>query len=66
MMKKTIRSKDNALYVDTKTLAEMLDCGLNTAEKIGRAAGARVKIGRFVRYSIDKVKVYLDSFTEVA
>lgn len=66
MLKKTLRSKDNALYVDTQTLAEMLDCGLTTAEKIGKTAGAKVKIGKFVRYSVDKVKEYLETCTEVA
>lgn len=40
---------------------EYLAVGRNTAEKIGRAAGARFKVGRRVLYRRDKIDAYIDS-----
>ena len=66
MRKTAERNTDNALYVNAETLAAMLDCGRPTADKVGKAAGARVQIGRMVRYSVEKVQQYLDGLTEPA
>ena len=63
MLRKLERKTDNVLYVNVDSLAAMLDCGRATADKIGKAAGARVQIGKSVRYSVAKVKQYLDSLT---
>ena len=51
------------IYVSVQTLAGMLDCGRATADKIGKAAGARVQVGKSVRYSVAKVQAYLDGLT---
>lgn len=64
-MKKTERTADNVIYVNAETLAGMLDCGRATAVKIGKAASARVQIGRSVRYSVAKVQAYLDGLTSI-
>lgn len=64
MLKKLERKADNIVYVSIDTLAAMLDCGRFTADKIGKAAGARIQIGKSVRYSVEKVKAYLDALTE--
>ena len=64
MLKKLERETDKTIYVSIDTLAAMLDCGRFTADKIGKAAGARVQIGKSVRYSVEKVKNYLDGLTE--
>lgn len=61
-MKKTKHS-DAAfkLAVDIDELAAMLSCGKQTARKIGEEAGARIKIGRRVLYSVEKVKKYIEA-----
>jgi hypothetical protein len=64
-MRRKERNTDNHLFVNAESLAAMLDCGRLTADKIGKAAGARVQIGKSVRYSVEKVKNYLDGLTEV-
>ena len=63
MLKKLERKTDNVLYVNVDSLAAMLDCGRATADKNGKAAGARIQIGKSVRYSVAKVQRYLDSLT---
>lgn len=48
------------LLVDTKTLEKMLAVSPKTAKKIGEAAGARVQIGRAVRWKLSLINEYLD------
>ena len=63
MRKRTRSESENKLYVDVLTLAGMLETGRVTADKIGIAAEAKVKIGRSSRYNIEKVKAYMESLT---
>lgn len=49
------------ITANTDTLAECLDCGKNTAVKIGEAAGAKIQIGKRVLWNVGKVQSYLDS-----
>ena len=51
--------------VNTQDLMKALSCGRATAEKIGRAAGARVTIGKRVLWNTAKVKRYLSEVSEV-
>lgn len=41
-------------------LMQMLSCGRATAEKIGEAAGARIKVGRRVLYNAERIRNYLE------
>lgn len=64
-MRKTRSYEDvqisNRVAVNTDQLRAMLSCGRATAEKIGEAAGARIRIGgRRVLWNVDKVKAYLE------
>ena len=64
-MRKTRSYEDvqisNRVAVNTDQLRVMLSCGRATAEKIGEAAGARIRIGgRRVLWNVDKVKAYLE------
>ena len=64
-MRKTRSYEDvqisNRVAVNTDQLRAMLSCGRVTAEKIGEAAGARIRIGgRRVLWNVDKVKAYLE------
>lgn len=63
MRKRLNRDTEGRLYVTLESLAGMLDCGRQTATKIGKQAGARVQIGKSVRYSVAKVQQYLDRLT---
>ena len=51
------------LTVNTETLAAMLDCGRDTAAKIGTAAGARIKIGTRVLFNVSEVERYINERT---
>ena len=51
---------ESRITINTETLAECLDCGKNTAVKIGEAAGARIQIGKRVLWNVHKVQQYLD------
>lgn len=53
------------LLVNTKELQTMLSCGRHTAEWIGNDAGARVQIGRAVRWKVKKIEQYLEDKKEV-
>lgn len=64
MKKKKTRVTENPLYLNAESLAAALDCGRMTADKIGQAAGAKIKIGGCARYNLEKVKSYLDGLTE--
>lgn len=63
MRKRTRSESKNKLYVDVLTLADMLEMGRVSADRVGIAAEAKVKIGRSSRYNIEKVKAYMESLT---
>ena len=48
------------LLITTAELKTMLSCSRQTAEKIGREAGARFQIGRVVRWRVSSIKDYLE------
>ena len=52
-------SLENAVAVNAVQLAELLNVGRYTAERIGRESGARVQIGKRVLYSVKAVEEYL-------
>jgi len=53
------------LLVNTKELQQLLSCSRQTAEKIGREAGARFQIGRVVRWRVQDIKNYLKEKEEI-
>lgn len=59
----SIRSCDK-LAVDTKGLQALLDCGRDTAIKIGIEAGAKIKHGNRTIWNVKKVQRYLDIMAE--
>lgn len=50
--------------VNTKTLQGMLNCGRETAVKIGTEANARIKIGRRVLWDVGKIKEYVKDIND--
>lgn len=57
-------SKEHFLTVDAEMLARMLNCGRQTAAKIGADASARIQVGRRVLYSVPAIEKYLDQIRE--
>lgn len=64
MNRRKKRNTDKPVYLNAESLAAALDCGRLTADRIGKAAGARVQYGRCVRYDLEKVKAYLNQLAE--
>ena len=64
-MRKTI-SKNNydALAVNQEQCQALLGVGRNTADKIGKEAGAVIHIGRRKLYNVKKIQEYLDRISE--
>lgn len=66
VMRKTKNNSLNetSLCISREKLAEMLNVGLATADRISREAGARIRIGKRVIIKIDKVNAYLEEIAE--
>ena len=60
-----MKQNTEKLLINTKELQEMLSCGRHTAEWIGNNAGARIQIGRAVRWRVNDIKAYLQDKKEV-
>lgn len=52
------------LTVNMEQLSQMLNCGVQTARKIGEQAEARIVVGRRVLYSVEKIQRYLECIAE--
>ena len=55
---------DHKITVDINGLQAMLSIGKNTADEIGKEAGAVVRIGKRKLYNVAKVQAYIDCITE--
>ena len=54
---------DNPILVNTNTLQALTQSGRPLAVKIGELAGARVRIGKSVRWNREKVEAYLNKIS---
>ena len=63
MKRKLKRETAHPLFVGLEGLAAALDCGRNMADRIGREAGAKVKLGGCARYDLQKVHDYVEQLT---
>lgn len=61
---KNAEINDSRILVTTTELCEMLGCGRKSALEIGKSAGARVEMGRLVRWNISKINRYLETVSE--
>lgn len=63
IMRKTELSRENIkpITVDITGLQEMLSVGRNTADGIGEAAGAIVRLGKRKLYLVAKIEEYLNT-----
>lgn len=57
----TVEISSNRLCVTRPELAKMLGCGQATADLVAQNAGARIRIGKRVLISVEKVKKYLET-----
>lgn len=61
-MKRRLERTGPRGYVDTQGLAAFLTTGTATAARIGKAAGAEIRLGgRLRRYSLERVRAYLEN-----
>lgn len=52
---------NETLCIDTRKLKELTGCGYPAATQIGRAAGARIQIGKRVMWYFPKIREYLEN-----
>ena len=60
MRKKGANNTNDALMITTAQLMQKMNCGYQTATKIGKEAKARICIGRCVWYNVKKIESYLE------
>lgn len=64
-MVRTSAIANNAnIAITTEELMNRLQSGRPTAVTIGKAAGARIQVGRRVLWNVNKVQKYLDEISE--
>lgn len=64
MRKRVSDNNVEKITVGIYELMEMLGVGKNTADNIGRDAGAVVKIGRRKLFNVNKIQEYMDKLSE--
>lgn len=52
------------IAVDVNEVMEVLSVGKNTADKIGRDAGAVFKVGRRKLFNVNKLQAYIDKMSD--
>lgn len=57
-------NETNSIAVDIDKLQAMLGVGKNTADKIGKDAGAVIHVGRRKLFNVRKVQAYIDRLAE--
>ena len=57
--------KTDKLLITNKELQQMLSCSYRTAVKIGEEAGARLQIGKAVRWKVKNIEEYLAKTKDV-
>lgn len=62
-MTKTVTENKGA--IDITELMEYLSVGKNTADKVGKEAGAIIRIGRRKLFNVKKIQAYLDTQAEI-
>lgn len=66
-MRKTTKYQDNErtwkITVTTEGLMKILECGRDTAVKIGLEAQARIQIGKRVLWNVEKIQSYLNDIS---
>lgn len=55
---------EKKLMVDIIDLQGMLSTGRNTADQIGEAAGAVVRVGRRKLYRVDRIEAYIGRLSD--
>lgn len=64
MNKKSATVSGSEILIDTNELMRRLNCGRQTAVKIGTAAQARIKVGRSVLWNVARIQKYIDTISE--
>lgn len=59
MRKTKAENIDGAIMITTDQLMQKLNCGYQTAVKVGSEAKARIHVGRRVWYNVEKIEKHL-------
>ncbi len=60
--KKAVEFNDR-LAVSSETLAQLLDCGRNSAIQLGKSANAEIRIGKRLLFNVRKIQQHLDKLS---
>ena len=52
------------MLISTPELQKMIGCGRANAVKFGDEAGARVRIGKLLRWNVAKIQKYMDEIAD--
>lgn len=52
------------MLISTPELQKMIGCGRANAVKFGDEAGARVRIGKLLRWNVAKIQKYMDGIAD--
>ena len=52
------------MLISTSELQKMIGCGRANAVKFGDEAGARVRIGKLLRWNVAKIQKYMDEIAD--
>lgn len=61
MLKIKVETNENTRYLSTKELQNYLTLGRVSAEKVGKEANARIKIGTRVLWDKTKIDAYMET-----
>lgn len=64
MKKAEYETVDNPILINTNGLKALTQSGRENAVRIGILAGARVQIGKSVRWNVEKVRRYINAISE--
>lgn len=64
MTNENIREEENKIALDMRGIKAKLSCGSKTAERIGREAGAIIRIGRRKLFMVQKIEDYMNKHAE--
>lgn len=64
MKKATYHVRDDAVFLTLEDACALFRFGGQTIDRLARECGAKLKIGRAVRYNRKKLEAYIESFCE--
>ena len=64
MKKATYNVREDSVFLTSEDACALFRLGYSTIDRLARECGAKLKIGRAVRYNRKKLEAYIESFCE--